>query len=88
MALLRDAAAVTAIRVRFEGPSMLALQVARELADADGIELIASESPAPLDEGKVELTVVVDATEEAVGDAVAKISETLPEGSSLATVGG
>jgi hypothetical protein len=85
---LRDAAAVTAFRVRFEGPSVLALQVARDLADADGIELIASESPAPLDEGKVGLTVVVDATEEAVGDAVAKISETLPEGSSLATVGG
>jgi hypothetical protein len=67
---------------------MLALQVARELADVDGIELIASESPVPLDEGRVGLTVVVDATEEAVGDAVAKISETLPEGSSVATVGG
>jgi hypothetical protein len=85
---VRDAALVTSFRVRFEGPATLALQVATELADADGIELVASEHPSTLEEGRVELTVVVAGTEQAVGDAVARISEMLPEGSSLATVNG
>jgi hypothetical protein len=77
---------VSPVRVRIEGPATLALDVATELADADGVELRASERPAPLDGGRVALTVEVEGTEGAVAKAVARISKTLPAGSSINAV--
>jgi len=85
---VRDAAGVNAVRVRFEGPSTVALQVATELADADGIDLISSEPPSTVGEGTVALTVVVEGTERAVAEAVSRIRELLPGGTSLEALGG
>ena len=75
-------------RVRFEGPSTLALDVATELADAHGIDLVSSDQPSLLGNGTVALTVVVEAGDDDILDAVANIRKRLPEGSSLTMLAG
>ena len=78
-----DAGGVSNYRVRFEGPAALTLQVATALADADGVELISSDQPVTLDEGGVALSLTVEATFDAVADAVASIRGEMPSGASL-----
>ena len=52
---------MTKYRVRLEGPAAVVLRVATQLADADGVELTASEKPVSLDDGRVALDVTVQA---------------------------
>ncbi len=70
-------------RVRFEGPAALAISVATALADADGVELISSDQPVPLDENIVALNVTVEGAFDAVADAVASIRGGLPTEASI-----
>jgi hypothetical protein len=78
-----DAVAVTNHRVRYEGPAAHALRIATALADADGVELISSDEPVPLDAGTVELIVTVKSGFDAVADAVADIRRDMPPGASI-----
>ena len=73
-------------RIRFEGPSVLAVQVATELADADGIDLTSSKPPLALDAHTFALEMTVEATPAAVDAAVESISRDLPEGASIHVV--
>jgi hypothetical protein len=65
-------------RVRFVGPTALALRVATTLADADGVELISSDQPVTLGHGTVALNVMVEAELDAVVEAVAGIRREMP----------
>ena len=78
-----NAGAVTAYKIRFEGPAALAMGVATALADADGVELTSSKPPSTLDKNTVELNVSVKGTHDAVAAAVAGISDELPTGASI-----
>jgi hypothetical protein len=69
---------VTIYRVSFKGPSALTLRVATALADANGVELISSDQPLNVADGKVALNVAVEGAFDAVADAVAKIRGDLP----------
>ncbi len=75
-------------RVRFEGPSALALSVATALADADGVELVSSDQPVPLDGSMVALDVTVEGAFDAVADAVASVRSGMPTGASIEIAGG
>jgi hypothetical protein len=75
---------VTVYQIRFEGPSTLAVSIARELADADGVELISEELT--VEQGVVTLVVDVEATSDAVTDAVAQVRGGLPREASIAIV--
>jgi hypothetical protein len=44
---------LTSYHVRFEGPPALTLRVAMALADASGVDLISSDQPLNLADGKV-----------------------------------
>jgi hypothetical protein len=70
-------------RVRFEGPTALALRVATTLADADGVELISSEQPVSLGDGTVALNVIVEGEQAAVAEAVAVIRREMPPRASI-----
>jgi hypothetical protein len=83
-----DAGNVTSYRVRFEGPSDLALRFATALADADGVELISSDEPVPLDHGTVALDVTVQGEFDAVADAVATVRGGMPAVASIEIIGG
>lgn len=83
-----DAGDVTNYRVRFEGPAALTLSVATALADADGVELMASDQPVTVDESTVALNVTVEGTFDAVADAVASIRDGMPTGASVEILGG
>ena len=74
--------------VRFEGPAALALRVATALADADGVELISSDEPVPIDQDIVALSVTVEGAFDAVADAVASIRAGMPTGASVEITGG
>ena len=74
---------MTVYKIRFEGPAALAIHVATELADADGVELTSSARPAILGENTVELNFSVEGALDAVAAAVSTISEELPEGASI-----
>jgi hypothetical protein len=78
---------VTIYRVRFEGPSALTLRVATALADASGVELISSDQPLNLANGKIALSVAVEGAFDAVADAVAKIRDDLPSDASIEITG-
>jgi hypothetical protein len=82
-----NAGGVTSYRVGFEGPSALTLRVATALAEAEGVELISSDQPHNLAEGRVALHVVVEAAFDAVADAVAKIRGDLPADASIEIIG-
>jgi hypothetical protein len=83
-----DAGAVTTYRVRFEGPAALALRVARALADADGVDLTASDQLVTLENGRVALEVTVEGAFDPVADAVARVRGELPSGASIEITGG
>lgn len=70
-------------RIRFAGPSTIAVRVATALAEADGVELIASEPPSILGANMVELAVAVEGTLDAVAGAVASIRDGMPKGASI-----
>jgi hypothetical protein len=74
---------VTVYRIRFEGPAALAVHVATDVADANGVELISSEPVSILDANTVRLEVAVEAERDAVAEAVATIRDGLPKGSSI-----
>ena len=76
----------TSYGIRFEGPAALALRVARELAEADGIDLTSSKPPVSLDNETFALEVTVDGTPRAVNRAVDDIRRTLPAGASITVV--
>ena len=78
---------MTLYRVRFEGPSALTLRVATALADANGVELISSDQPVSVAEGKVALNVAVEGAFDAVADAVAKIRGDLPSDAAVEITG-
>jgi hypothetical protein len=79
---VRDAWAVTAHQVTYEGPPSLAVDVARLLADADGIQLTGAKEPAPRGDGVV-LALTVEGTTEAVAAAVGSLQGQLPEGATI-----
>jgi hypothetical protein len=74
---------VTVHRVRFEGPASLAVGVATGLADSDGVDLVSSEPPSLLDDGRVGLVVAVEGAPDAVAAAVASLRGRLPERASI-----
>lgn len=83
---MRDAGAVTAHRITYEGPAALAVQAATLIADATGIELTSANSPEPLD-GRpdvVRLALEVEGTEDDVVAAVSAVGAGLPDGAGLA----
>lgn len=80
---VRHLAMASSSVVRFEGPSALAVQVARELAAADGIDLTASKPPVPLDHGHFALEMTVEATAEALSQAITDIDAELPPGARI-----
>ena len=77
----------TSYQVRFEGPPGLALQVATELAAADGVDLTSSTPPVPLDDATFALEVTVEGTLEAVTRAVDDLREQLPADGSITVDG-
>ena len=79
---------MTNYRVRLEGPADVVLRIATELADADGVELTASQKPASLDDGRVALAVTVDGEFDAVADAVAGLRGALPPTASITLTDG
>ena len=74
---------MSTIRVRFEGPSLLALQVARELADAKGVDLTSSQPPTALGAGRARLDLTLDGEGDRLANAVDRVREDLPEDASL-----
>jgi hypothetical protein len=80
---VRDAVGVTFYRVRYEGPAALAMRVATELADADGVDLQSSDTPTTLAEGSVQLAVTVDGAPDDVLDAVGAVRGWLPPDASI-----
>ena len=69
---------MTSFRISYEGPRSFAVRAATLLAEADGVELTSSEPPAQLDGDSVVLALTVEATAEAVGDALNGIARHLP----------
>jgi hypothetical protein len=61
----------------------MALRIATELAEADGVELISSDPPSIVGSDTVKLGVTVEGTLGAVTDAVAGIREGMPTGASI-----
>ena len=86
----RDASAVTAYLIKYEGPPSLAVETATMLADADGVELTSSEPPERRDgQGDtVVLALTVEGTSDAVLDAVSFLRTRLPSGARLDIAGG
>jgi hypothetical protein len=86
----RDASAVTAYLIKYEGPPSLAVQTATLLADAEGVELTSSEPPERRDgqADTVVLALTVEGTSDAVLDAVSFLRTKLPSGARLEIAGG
>jgi hypothetical protein len=78
-----NAGPVSTIRIRFEGPSLLALQVARELADARGVDLTSSNRPESLGDGRARLELTLEGEDDRLLRAVDKAREDLPDDASL-----
>jgi hypothetical protein len=64
----------------------MAVRIATELADADGVELMSSEPLSVVGVDTVRLGVAVEGALEAVTDAVAGIRGSLPSGASIELV--
>jgi hypothetical protein len=80
----RDAGAVPAYRINYQGPKSYAVEAARLLADADGIELTASQPVEPKQGSEnVVLRLTVEGTTDDVLDAVALTRGQLPPGASI-----
>jgi hypothetical protein len=75
--------AVTSFRISYVGPRSFAVRAATLLAEADGIELTASEPPANRDDDSVLLSLSVEATQQAVDDALRDIAALLPPGAAM-----
>lgn len=69
---------VTAFRVRYEGPQELAVGIATALADADGVDLTASEPPERTAAGVI-LQLIVEGSPDDVLDAVGSARSSLPD---------
>ena len=74
---------MTVHRIVFEGPTAIAISVATELADADGVDLISSDPPTPVGADTVKLALAVEGTAESVASAVAGIRDSLSPGASI-----
>jgi hypothetical protein len=74
---------VTVYRIVFEGPASLAVRVATELAEADGVELISSEPLSIVSADTVKLGVAVEGALESVADAIASVRDGMPAGASI-----
>ena len=81
--MARDDLGVTTYRIRFEGPPDLALRVATTIADADGVDLVASEAPTARASGLVALHVAVDGLPDDVIAAVGAVRGWLPVGATI-----
>jgi hypothetical protein len=81
-ARVRDAGAVTVHRIRYEGPRDLVVRVSTRLADAPGVDLVASEPPS-LQGDLAVLEVAVEGERAAVADAITAIGDDLPRGASI-----
>jgi hypothetical protein len=79
---------VTNYRVRIDGPAELTLGIATALADAAGVDLIASDQPVTVDETRVALNVTVNAAFDDLADAVATIRAGMPTGVFIEILGG
>lgn len=88
MVLTCDAGGVDKHRVRFEGPTTVALRVATTLADADGVELISSDQPVSLGDGSVALNVVIEGERDAVVEALAGLRRQMPPRASIEITAG
>jgi hypothetical protein len=73
---------VTAFRITYEGPPSFALPAATLLAEADGVELTSSEPPSRRDD-TVMLALTVEATAQAVADALKAIADQLPRDATM-----
>jgi hypothetical protein len=81
---MRDAGAVPSYRINYQGPPEHAVEAARTLADADGIELTASQPfEAKAGSQDVVLRLTVEGTTDDVLDAVALTRGRLPAGASI-----
>ncbi len=72
-------------RITYRGPASLAVPTATQLADAEGVDLTASEPPQRVgaDGQDVVLVVTVDGRAEAVQAAVARVGAALPAGATV-----
>ena len=73
----------TVYHITVEGPAALAVGVATALADADGIELISSESPSVVNADMVRLGLAVEGELDAVTAGVATVRDRLPASASI-----
>jgi hypothetical protein len=81
---MRDAGDVPSYRINYQGPPEHALEAARTLADADGIELTASHPfEAKAGTQDVVLRLTVEGTTDDVLDAVALTLGQLPTGATI-----
>ncbi len=69
---------MTSFRISYEGPRSFAVRAATLLAEADGIELTSSEPPARRDGDSVMLALTVEATTQAIDDALRALASQLP----------
>jgi hypothetical protein len=69
---------VTSFRISYVGPRSFAVRAATLLAEADGIELTASDPPALRDDDSVLLALSVEASHQAVDEALRDIAALLP----------
>jgi len=83
-----DAATVSSHRVSIHAPTALALQTVTALADAEGVDLTASEPPASSGDHMVDLDVIVEGERSAVASAVDGIRAGLPSGASISLTAG
>jgi hypothetical protein len=74
---------VTSFRISYEGPRSFAVRAATLLAEAEGVELTSSEPPARRDGDSVVLALTVEATAQAVDDALSAIAPQLPSGATM-----
>ena len=70
-------------RIRFEGASAAALAVATAIADADGVDLTASEPPSALADSRVRLEFSVQGSSASIEAAVDEIRRIIPRDSAI-----
>ena len=84
MTPLRDAVAVTAHRIQYEGPATSAVRAATLLADAEGVELVSSQPPQRRGEGDaVLLGLTVEGSPDEIERALADVRTQLPPGAKI-----
>jgi hypothetical protein len=64
----------------------MAVRIATDVADADGVELMSSEPPSTVGDDTIKLDVTVEGERESVARAVAKIRDGLPSGATIDVV--